>query len=173
MYRFNFSRSGQSPMWGLLRPRTNEGVSRLKMSTWYKWPRGEFRTGQTIWRVVVFLLFFIHVSFYIFFILKKTQLQQQTKRKTNTTKKIYRNVEDKSLPIVFDYVLPIRQSSPFPFLFFFSLVLKLYPYLVPFTIKGIELTRSLSFLFYFLFFFLFLPKNKSLSSLSLIWIYKF
>ena len=62
-------------------------------------------------------------------------------------------MEGKPLPIVFDYVLPVRQSSPFSFFFFSQLVLKLYPYLVPFTIKGRELTRSFSHLFYFLFFF--------------------
>ena len=71
---FNFSRYGRSPMCGLLRSRTNEGVSRLKRSTWYEWTRGVFWTGQTIWRVVGFLLFFIYVSFLHFFILKKAQL---------------------------------------------------------------------------------------------------
>ena len=44
-------------------------------------------------------------------------------------------------------------KTKFSFFFFLSqFVLKLYPYLVPFTIKGRELTRSLSHFFYFLFF---------------------
>ena len=164
---FNFSRYERCPMWGSLRPRTNEGVSRLKRSMWYEWTRGEFRTGQTIWRVVGFLLFFIYESFSHFFYFKEsTTVTTDKQRAKRIQQKIYRNVEDKSLPIVSDYVLPIRQSSPFSF-FFFQLVLKLYPHLVfPFTIKGGN------FPVFFLFFF-FLPKNKSLSSSSLIWIYKF
>ena len=69
-------------------PRTNEDVSRVKRSTWYKWSRGEFRTGQTIWRVVVFLLFFIYVSFlHILFYRKHSCNNRKTKSKTNTTKK--------------------------------------------------------------------------------------
>ena len=160
-------------MWGLLRPRTNEGVSRLKRSTWYEWTRGEFWTGQTIWRVVVFLLFFIHVSFLHFSYSKENTIATTDKHRAKKIqqKKIYRNVEDKSLPIVFDYVLPIRQSSLFSFLFSFSLVLKLYPYLVPFSLKGRELISHICFTYPL--FFLLLPKNKSLSSSSLIWIYKF
>ena len=40
---------------------------------------------------------------YIFFILKKAQLWQQTNNEQNEyNKKIYSNVEDKSLPIVSD-----------------------------------------------------------------------
>ena len=115
---FNFSRYGRSPMWGLLRPRTNEGVSRLTKSTWYEWTRGEFCTGQTIWREVGFLLFFIYVSFLHFFYFKESTTVTTDKEQNEYNKKIYRNVEDKSLPIVSDYVLPIRQSSPFFFLFF-------------------------------------------------------
>ena len=122
--------------------------------------------------------FLIFVSFlYILFQRKYNYNNRKTKSKTNTKKKKYRNVEDKSLPIVFDYVLPIRQSSPFFFffLFFFRLVLYLHPYLlVPFTIKGREPPRSPPYLFtYFLFLSLLLAKNKSLSSSSLKWIYNF
>ncbi len=85
-------------------------------------------------------------------------------------------MEGKSLPIVFDYVLPIRQSSPFFFFlcFFFQLVLNFHLYLlVSFTIKRRELTRSFSYLFTSFFSSLLLAKNKSLSSSSLKWIYKF
>ena len=82
--------------------------------------------------------------------------EKQKAKQIQQKKKIYRNVEGKPLPIVFDYVLPIRQSS-FSFLFFLSqLALKLYPYLVaPFTIKGREHTCSFSAFFLFFFFFFF------------------
>ena len=74
---------------------------------------------------------------------------QKTKQIQN--KKTYRNVEDKSFPIVFDYVLPIKQSSFFSFFFFFfcQLVLNLHPYLLaPFTIKGRKSPRSPYFFSY-------------------------
>ena len=109
--------------------------------------------------------------FYIFFYFKENTIATTDKQRAKQIqqKKIYRNVEDKSLPIVFDYVLPIRQSSSFSFLFFFlSLVLKLYPYLVPFTIKGRELTRSLSHLFYLPFFFFFSSFTEEQKSLLLV-----
>ena len=68
---YSQSVTGRICLYGLLRLlllRTKwEGVSRLKRSTWYEWTRGEFWTGQTIWRVVGFLLFFIYVSFLHFF----------------------------------------------------------------------------------------------------------
>ncbi len=91
---------------------------------------------------------------YIFYFKESTVVTtEKQKAKQIQQKKIYRNVEGKPLPIVFDYVLPIRQSS----LFLLSqLVLKLYPYLVaPFTIKGRELTRSFPHLLTFFFFFFF------------------
>ena len=82
-------------------------------------------------------------------------------------------MEGKSLPVVFDYVFPIRQSSPF--LFFFQLVLKLHPYLLaPLQLKGGNLlVLHICFLISFFFPSLLLAKNKSLSSSSLKWIYKF
>ena len=50
-----------------------------------------------------FFLFFIYVSFIHFFSFKRKHNcdNRQTKNKTNTTK-MYRNVEDNSLPIVPD-----------------------------------------------------------------------
>ena len=122
----------------------------------------------------LFFSFFIYVSFlYILFQRKYNYNNRKTKSKTNTKqKKTYRNVEDKLLPILFDYVLPVLLFFLF---FFFQLALNLHPYLlVPFTVKGREPPRSLPYLFsYFLFLSLFLVKNKSLSSLSLKWIYNF
>ena len=71
-------------------------------------------------------------------------------------------MEGKSLPVVFDYVLPISQSSP---LFFF---------LLPLQLKGGNLlVLSNICLLIIIYFFLLLAKNKSLSSSSLKWIYKF
>ncbi len=59
----------------------NGRVSRLKRSTWYEWIRGDFWTGQTIQRgVVFFFLFFIYVSFLHFFHLKESTDKQRTKR---------------------------------------------------------------------------------------------
>ena len=74
---------------------------------------------------------------YIFYFKESTIITTE-KQKAKQIQKKYRNVEGKSLPIVFDYVLPIRQSFLFFFRFsFFQLVLKLHPYLLaPFTIKG-------------------------------------
>ena len=118
-------------MWGLLRPRTNEGVSRLKRSTWYEWTLGEFWTGQTIWRVVAFLLFFIHVSFlHFFFILKKTQLQQQAnKEQRNTTKK---NIQKCGGQIAFNSIW-LCPSNKTKFFLFFS---PFFFFLLPLQLKG-------------------------------------
>ena len=102
---------------------------------------------------------------------------EKQKEKQIQQKKKYRNVEGKPLPIVFDYVLPIRQSSPFfSFFFFFcfsfQLALNSHPYrLVAFIIKRREPPCSSPYLF--TFFFLLLAKNKSLFSSSLKWIYNF
>ena len=97
-----------------------------------------------------FILFFIYVSFlYILFQRKYNYNNRKTKRKTNN-KKTYRHEEDKSLSILFDYVLPETKFSFFFFLFFFQLVLNLHQYpLVPFTIKGRESPRSPPYLFSF------------------------
>ena len=138
---------------------------------WYKWTREEFRTGQTIWCVVVFCFFFLFFSLYMYlsyiFYFKESTIITTEKQKSKQIKKKYRNVEGKSLPIVFDYVLPIWQSSPF----FFQLVLKLHPYLlVPLQLKGGNL---LILHICFLILSLLLAKNKSLSSSSLKWVYNF
>ena len=115
---------------------------------------------------------FLYICIFLTYFFKESTVVTTEKQKAKQIQqKIYRHVEGKPLPIVFDYVLPIRQSSPFSF-FLSQLILKLYPYLVPFTIKGRELTRSFSYLFTF-FLLLLLAKNKSLSSSSLKWIYKF
>ena len=66
--------------------------------------------------VFSFSLYMYHS--YIFFYLKEsTTVTTDKQRAKRIQQKIYRNVEDKSLPIVSDYVLPIRQSSPFSNLF--------------------------------------------------------
>ena len=52
-----------------------------------------------------------------FFYFKESITVTTDKEQNEYNKKIYSNVEDKSVPIVSDYVLPIRQSSPFSNLF--------------------------------------------------------
>ena len=52
---------------------------------------------------------------FLFYFKESTTVTTDKKRAKRIQQKIYRNVEDKSLPIVSDYVLPIRQSSPFSF----------------------------------------------------------
>ena len=119
-----------------------------------------------------FSTFFLYMYLsYIFYFKESTFVTREKQKANKDNKKIYRRVEGKPLPIVFDYVLLIRQSSTFSFFFLSQLVLKLYPYLVPFTIKGRELTRSFSY--WFTSFFLLLLAKNSLSSSSLIWIYQF
>ena len=148
--------------WGCVKVKE---VDMIWMNTW-----GILNRTNNMTRSCFSSFLYTCIVFTFFFILKKTQLQQQTNKEQNkyNKKKIYRNVEDKSLPIVFDYVLPIRQSTSFSFLFFFfffffffpfPFVLKLYPYLVSFTIKGRELTRSLTFVL-LLFFFFFYRRTK-------------
>ena len=62
---------------------------------------------------------------YIFYFKESTVVTtEKQKAKQIQQKKIYTHVEGKPLPIVFDYVLPIRQCSPFSF-FLSQLVLKL------------------------------------------------
>ena len=102
------------------------------------------------------------IVFTFFLNFKENTIATTNKRRAKQIqqKEIYRNVEDKLLPIVFDYVLPKRQCSTFSFLFFFSLVLKLYPYLFPFSIKGRELISHISFTP--LFFSSFTEEQKSL-----------
>ena len=114
-----------------------------------------------------FLFFFIYVSFlrcFYFYFKESTTVTTDKQRAKRIQQKIYRNVEDKSFPIVSDNVLPIRQCSPFSFTCFKIISVSC---LFPFTIKGRELPCS------FFFFLLLLPKNKSLSSLSLVWMYTF
>ena len=92
---------------------------------------------------------YICIILTFFYFKESTTVTTDKQRAKRIQQKMYRNVEDKSLPIVSDYVLPIRQSSTFSF-FFFQLVLKLYPHLVfPFAIKG----RELPFFFFFFFFY--------------------
>ena len=76
--------------------------------------------------VVFFFSLYMYLS-YIFYFKESTIITtEKQKAKQIQNKKTYRNVEEKLLPILFDYVLPIRQSSPF-FLLFFSTCLKLTP----------------------------------------------
>ena len=128
--------------------RTNEDVSRIERATWYKWTREEFRTGQTIGHVVVVFFFSLYMYLsYIFYFKESTIITTEKQKEKNKYKKTYRHEEDKSLPILFDYVLPETKFS-----FFFQLVLNLHPYLlVPFTIKGRESPRSPPYLFSFFF----------------------
>ena len=126
-YRFNFSRYGRMRMCQGSRGRRdiNEHVKSSEPDKQYD-----------AW--LFFCLFFIYVSFlYTLFQRKYNYNNRKTKRKTNTKKK-YRNVEDKSLLIVFDYFLTIRQSSPFFSLFFFQLVLNSTTriFLSPLQLKG-------------------------------------
>ena len=107
-------------------------VDVIWMTTW-----GILNRTNNMTRSCFFFFSLYMYHSYIFF--KRKHNCNNRQRAKRIQQKIYRNVEDKSLPIVSDYVLPIRQSSLFSF-FFFQLVLKLYPYLVfPFTIKGWEL----------------------------------
>ena len=76
---------------------------------------------------------------YIFYFKESTIMTTEKQKAKQIQEKIYRNVEGKSLPIVFDYVLPIRQSSFF--------------YLLPLQLKGGNLLVlsnicSLNFLFF-------------------------
>ena len=119
-------------------------------------------------RGYVFFLFFLYMYLSYIFYFKESTIITTEKQKEKQTPKIYRNEEDKSLPILFDYVL---QETKFSF-FFFQLVLNLnqYPF-VSFAIKEREPPRSPLYLFsYFFPLSLLLVKNKSLSSLHLKWI---
>ena len=112
----------------------------------------------------LFFLFFIYVSFlYILFQRKYNYNNRKTKSKTNTKKK-YRNVEDKSLPILIDYILPIRQSSPF-FSFFFLTRLKLTPVSSCPLYNWREGTSSFSSIFVYLFSFSFPSFSEEQKSL--------
>ena len=75
------------------------------MAKWYKWNR-EFRTGQTIWRVVMFFFFFFNIYMYLSYIFyfKESTIITTEKQKEKQTQKLYRHEEDKSLPILVDYV---------------------------------------------------------------------
>ena len=115
-----------------------------------------------------FLSLYVYLSYIFYFKESAVITEKQKAKQIQNKKKTYRNVEDKSLPILFDYVLPIRQSSFFFLFFSFQLVLNSHPYrLVSFIIKGREPPRSSPYLFTYYFFFLLLAKNKSLSSSSL------
>ena len=103
----------------------------IEMAMWYKWKREEFRTEQTIWRVVMlFSLLSLSIYIYIYlsyiFYFKESKIII-TKQKKTTNTKIYWHEEDKStikfIPpneILFDYVLPETKFS-----FFVRLVLNL------------------------------------------------
>ena len=120
------------------------------MNTW-----GILNRTNNMTRSWFSLFLYICIILAFFYFKESTTVTTDKQRAKRIQQKIYRNVEDKSLPIVSDYVLPIRQSSPF---FFFQLVLKLYPHFVfPFTIEGRELP-----VFFFFFFFSFTEEQKSL-----------
>ena len=119
-----FSRNRRSPIWGLLRPRTNEGVSRVKRLTWYKWPRGEFWTGQTIWRVVVYLLFFIHVSFLHFFYFKENIIATTDKQRAKQIQQ--KNIQKCGGQVASNNIwLCPSNKTKFSFFFFFSTCFKI------------------------------------------------
>ena len=123
--------------WGCVK---GKEVDVIWMNTW----RIPNRTNNMTRGCCFFFSLYMYLSYIFYFKEKHNYNKRKTKSKTNT-KKIYRNDESKSLPIVFDYVLPIRKSFPFFFFlfFFFQLVLKLHPYLLaPFTIKGRKSLRS-------------------------------
>ena len=152
-------------MCGLLKPQTNEGVSRLKRSTWYEWTHGEFWTGQTIWRVVGFLLFFIYVSFLHFFYFKgsttvTTDKQRAKRIQQKNIQKCGGQVAPNSIGLG-----PSNKTKSFFFLFSTCFKIICTSYFSLYNWKGG--TSSFSFFFFLL------PKNKCLSSSSLIWIYKF
>ena len=167
---FNFSRYERCPMWGSLRPQTNEGVSRLKRSTWYEWTRGEFWTGQTIWRVVGFLLFFIYVSFlHLFYFKESTTVTTDKQRAKRIQQKNIQKCGGQVAPNSIWLCPSNKTKFSFSF-FFFQLVLKLYPHLVfPFKIKGRELPCFFCFFLFVLlpFFSSFFYRRTKVSPLRL------
>ena len=88
-----------------------------------------------------FFLFFIYVSFlYVLFkestIITTEKQKAKQIQKFKKKKKTCRNVEENSLPILFDCHSNNTKFSFFSFFLFFQFVLNLHPYLlVPFTIK--------------------------------------
>ena len=86
---FNFSRYGRSPMCGLLRPRTNEGlkvkeVNVIWMNTW-----GILNRTNNITRSWFFPFLYICIIHTIFSFKRKHNCDnRQTKNKTNTTKNV-------------------------------------------------------------------------------------
>ena len=123
-----------------------------------------------------FFSLYMYLS-YIFYFKESTivttekQKKQKNKNKTNTKKNIQKyggQVASSSI-----WLCPFNKTKFF-FFFFFQLVLKLHPYLLaPLQLKGGNLlVLHICFLIYF-FSSLLLAKNKSFSSSSLKWIYKF
>ena len=90
---------------------------------------------------------FLYMYIFLIYFISKKQNYNNRKTKTKNTK-IYRHEEDKSLPILFDYVI---QETKF---FFVRLVLNLnqYPF-VPFTIKRRELSRFSLYIYFLISFF--------------------
>ena len=72
-----------------------------------------------------FFFSFLYICILYILFQRKYNHNNRKKKAKQIQKTPHRNVEDKSLPILFDYVLPIRQSSPF--FSFFSTCLKLTP----------------------------------------------
>ena len=99
---FNFSRYGRSPMRGLLGPRTNEGLKVKEVNVIWMNTRGILNRTNNITRSCFFPFLYICIIHTFFSFKRKHNCDnRQTKNKTNTTK-MYRNVEDKSLPILSD-----------------------------------------------------------------------
>ena len=149
-------------------------MSRVERATWYKWTREEFRTGQTLWRVVVFFFFSLYMYLsYIFYFKESTIITTEKQKAKQIQKK--KKIQKCGGQVASNSVW-LSPSNKTKFSFFsFQLVLNSHPYyLLPFTIKGREPPRSSPYLFtYFFFLSLLLAKNRSLSSSSLKRIYNF
>ena len=93
---------------------------------------------------------YICIILTFFYFKESTTVTTDKQRAKRIQQKMYRNVEDKSLPIVSDYVLPIRQSSPFSF-FFFSTCFKIISTscFFPLQLKGGNFPVFFCFFFFF------------------------
>ena len=96
-----------------------------------------------------FFFIYVYLSYIIYF--KESKIITTEKKKPNT--KIYRHEEDKSLPILLDYVLQETKFFLF-FFFFFSICLKLEPVSFCFLYNYREGTSLFFFLYLFSYFFL-------------------